>query len=233
MNKTILITGGTKGIGRAILTTFAREGFHVITCSRSKQDLDQLSADFALQYPNQTISTYIADLSKKEERTRFCASISKLTIDVLVNNTGIFIPGTIHQEEDGVLELMIETNLYSAYDVTRAIVPQMKIQKSGTIFNICSTASITAYENGGSYCISKFAMLGFSKVLREELKNEGIRVTSILPGATYTSSWEGADVPQERFIPAADIGQTVWNAYQLSDRTVIEELVIRPMLGDL
>lgn len=233
MNQTVLVTGGTKGIGRAILEAFAAHGFDVVTCARSKQDLDQLSADFALKFPHQKISTQIADLSKKNERAQFCASIRDLSIDVLVNNTGIFIPGTLHQEENGVLELMIETNLYSAYEVSRAIVPQMKTRQSGTIFNICSTASITAYPNGGSYCVSKFAMLGFSKVLREELKNDGIRVTSILPGATYTSSWEGAEVPEERFIPASDVGQTVWDAYQLSHRTVIEELVIRPMLGDL
>jgi len=90
-----------------------------------------------------------------------------------------------------------------------------------------------AYENGGSYCISKFALLGFSKVLRNELKEFGIKVTSVLPGATLTSSWDGVEIPEERFMPAEDIGDSIWDIYKLSDRTVVEEVVLRPQLGDL
>ena len=89
------------------------------------------------------------------------------------------------------------------------------------------------YANGGSYCISKFALLGMSKVLREEMKEQNVRVTSILPGATLTASWEGVDLPEERFMKPGDIAESVWSAYQLSDRTVIEELVMRPQLGDI
>ena len=143
------------------------------------------------------------------------------------------MPGQIHNEEEGTLEAMIETNLYSAYHLTRALVSEMIERKEGYIFNICSTASITAYTNGGSYCISKFAMLGMSKVLREELKPHHVRVTSILPGATLTNSWAGVELPAERFIAPEDIAQVVWTAYNLPDSTVLEEILMRPMLGDL
>ena len=128
---------------------------------------------------------------------------------------------------------MINTNLYSAYHLTRAILPGMLKQKKGHIFNICSTASIYAYPNGGSYSISKFAMYGMTKVLREELKDKAIRVTAILPGATWSDSWKGVDLPEDRLMDAGDIAKTIWSAYTLSDNAVIEELVIRPVEGDL
>jgi short-subunit dehydrogenase len=233
MNKTIFVTGATKGIGRAISQQFASQGFNVMACARNLSDLESMQKELQKLYPNQVFEFIQADLSKKTDRNKVVGFISKQNIDVLVNNAGIFIPGTIHQEENGVLEQMIETNLYSAYDLTRALVPQMKSRQKGVIFNICSTASIMAYPNGGSYCISKFALLGFSKVLREELKEFGIKVTSILPGATYTASWEGVDLPETRFMPATDVAKSIWDVYGMSDRTVIEELILRPQLGDL
>jgi NADP-dependent 3-hydroxy acid dehydrogenase YdfG len=151
----------------------------------------------------------------------------------LVNNTGYFLPGQIQNEADGTIESMINTNVYSAYHLTRAILPSFIKQNDGHIFNICSTASITAYTNGGSYCISKFALLGFSKVLRAELLNTQIRVTSVLPGATLTASWDGTELPAERFIKAEDIAEAVFGAYSLSKQTVVEEILIRPQQGDL
>jgi NADP-dependent 3-hydroxy acid dehydrogenase YdfG len=224
MNKTIVVTGGTKGIGRAIVDKFAHEGFTVLTCARTEEE----------NFP-ENVHFFKADMSKKAEVLAF-ADFVKATVnqvDILVNNTGFFLPGQIHNEEEGTLEAMIETNLYSAYHLTRALVGDMITRKEGYIFNICSTASITAYTNGGSYCISKFALLGMSKVLREELKPHHVRVTSILPGATLTNSWAGVELPAERFIAPEDIAQVVWTAYSLPDSTVLEEILLRPMLGDL
>jgi NADP-dependent 3-hydroxy acid dehydrogenase YdfG len=106
-------------------------------------------------------------------------------------------------------------------------------RKSGHIYSIGSIAGLTAYANGGSYAISKWAMLGFTKCLRQELMPYNIKVTSILPGATYTASWEGVDLPIERFIKAEDVAETVWASYNLSPFSVVEEIVIRPQLGDL
>ena len=234
MNKLLVITGGTKGIGRAIIERFAREGFHIATCARNEKDLAALEIFIKETYPG-TVFTMKADVSKKEEVMRFVQAVKDKynKVDILVNNAGVFIPGTIHEEEEGALELMINTNLYSAYHMARGFIHEMKAARSGHIFNMCSTASIMPYANGGSYCISKFALLGMSKVLREEMKEHNVRVTSILPGATLTASWEGVDLPEERFMKPGDVAESVWSAYQLSDRTVIEELVMRPQLGDI
>jgi hypothetical protein len=98
---------------------------------------------------------------------------------------------------------------------------------------MCSIASLHAYANGGSYSISKFALLGFSKALREELKPHNVKVTSLMPGATLTDSWAGVDLPESRFMRADDIAQLIFDVYNLSDSTVIEEVVLRPVLGDI
>ena len=145
----------------------------------------------------------------------------------------MFLPGSIATEEAGVLEKLTETNVYSAYHLTRGLLPYMLKQQSGHIFMMCSTASITAYTNGGSYCITKFALLGMAKVLRQELKDQHIKVTAILPGATYTDSWQGTDLPRERFMEAQDVADAIIAAAQLSPSAVIEEILMRPMAGDI
>ena len=235
MNKLIVVTGGTKGIGRSIIEKFVSHGFDVATCSRNQQELELLKS--ALKKLKSTANIFIhrADMSDKDQVKLFCEFVKKLNrpIDVLVNNAGYFLPGEIVTEHEGTLEQMINANVYSAYYTTRGLAPQMITQKSGHIFNICSIASIKAYPNGGSYAISKFALLGFSKCLREELKNVGIRVTAVMAGATKTASWEGTDIPDERFMKVKDVADTIYAAYALSERSVVEEIIIRPQLGDI
>ncbi|MGV3539385.1 MAG: SDR family NAD(P)-dependent oxidoreductase [Rufibacter sp.] len=235
MQKYIVITGGTKGIGKAIVHRFAAEGFHIITCSRHEKDLQQLKLEIEQTYTFSKVFYQAVDVSQEGEVKRFVAFIKSLNVklDVLVNNAGFFIPGFIHQESDTVLREMINTNLYSAYDLTKGLVGDMIKRRDGHIFNICSTASITAYTNGGSYCIAKHALYGMTRVLREELKEHNIRVTAVLPGATYTASWEGVDLPQERFMKPEDVAAAIWGAHTISKQTVIEELLLRPQLGDI
>ncbi|MEQ9167049.1 MAG: SDR family oxidoreductase [Fulvivirga sp.] len=234
MKKLAVITGGTKGIGKALIEKFASEGFDIITCSRNENDLKVLSDDIASRF-DISIKTFQVDMSKKDQVLNFVNEINQISdhVNVLINNAGLFIPGAVHEEEDGALEQMVNTNLYSAYHLTRGLIHAMKEKKAGHIFNMCSTASFVPYINGGSYCISKFALLGMSKVLREEMKEHNVRVTSIMPGATLTASWEGVELPEERFMKPEDVADAVFNAYSMSDRTVIEEIVMRPQLGDI
>jgi len=234
MNNTIVVTGGSKGIGKAVIEKAALNGFDIITCARNEEYLQSLKEDIEGKFECR-VSYLPTDMSKKADVMEFSRFVRGITqkVEILVNNAGLFIPGQVHAEEEGVLEKMIDTNLYSAYYLTRGILPLMLEAGHGHIFNMCSTASIIPYVNGGSYCISKFALLGFSRVLREEMKEKNIRVTSVMPGATFTASWEGADLPEERFMKPEDVADALWTAYELSDRTVMEELILRPMLGDL
>ena len=235
MSKTIVISGGAKGLGKAIALKFGEGGFNVAVCGRAIADLVLFEKEFKSQFANSEVLVFQADLKNEAEAKAFAAATMKKfgTINVLVNNAGTYVGGSICTEEAGILEHLIETNLYSAYYLTRALLPSMRDLQSGHIFNMCSVASILAYPNGGSYSISKFALLGFSKSLREELKNEGIKVTSLLPGATWSDSWAGVDLPADRIMPASDIAEVIWSAYHLSKTGVVEEIVIRPQLGDL
>lgn len=231
----IIITGGTKGIGRSLVFKFATQGFNIITCSRNNTDLRDLSETITKQFSGINFYALKCDVSNKSDIINFGKqAIEKLgKIDVLINNAGIFLPGTIIEEDNDIFEKQINTNLASAYHLTRIIGPNMIANKSGYIFNICSTASITAYTNGGSYCISKFGLLGFSKVLREEMKNYNIRVSSVLPGATKTASWEGTDLPDNRFINPDDVANLIYNFYNTPNSLNVEEILIRPMEGDI
>lgn len=225
----IVITGASRGIGKAIVEKFAKESHRVIVCSRDEAKLAELKNN------NDNITTFVCDVSKKDEIIKFGYFVLSEfdNVHILINNAGIFLPGKILQEENGVLEQTINTNLYSAYYLTKIIAPKMMKQNNGFIFNMCSVASLKAYENGGSYSISKFALLGFSKTLREELKQHNIKVTSIMPGATFTDSWNGTDLPESRFSKPEDIADLVYAITQLSALSVVEEIVIRPQLGDI
>jgi short-subunit dehydrogenase len=131
------------------------------------------------------------------------------------------------------LEKMLSVNLFSAYHLTRTVLPKMKAAKTGHIFTICSIAGLAAYPNGGSYSISKFALLGFTKNLRLELRELNIKVTAVIPGAVYTDSWNGSGVSEDRIMKPEDIASVIYSASQLSLAATVEEIVIRPQLGDL
>lgn len=229
MSPKIFISGASKGIGLAIAARFLKAGYQVAVSASSLESLQQAQS----KHPD--LQVFKADMSVKKEVLELSdwLKTSFGTLDILVNNVGRFLPGQIYAESDETFEQTMYTNLFSNYYLTKRMLPAMMERKQGQIFNICSTASITAYPNGGAYCISKFALLGFSKELREELKPFNIRVTSILPGATYTASWEGVDIPEERLMPAEDIASVIWECSQLSPRTVVEEILLRPQLGDL
>lgn len=230
-----IITGGTQGIGKAIAETLLSNGFSIAICARSVQDLEKVKAAWKNKYPQAEIITLRADLSKKEAVLAFADSVLSQfpAIDVLVNNAGLYFPGTLAGEPDGQLEELMAVNLYSAYHLTRAILPVMKQKQSGHIFNMCSVASLKAYPNGGAYSITKYALLGFSENLREELKPDNIKVTAICPGATDSRSWEGSNLPPGRIMESNDIATMVWACCLLSPQANVETIVIRPQKGDI
>ena len=230
----IIVTGASKGIGKAIAEKFATEGNTILICSRGEKSLYDTVNELQTQFPDSIIKGKACDMADKQSVHEFAAwCLEQGSPDILVNNAGQFVPGSIHDEADGILEQMIETNLYSAYHLTRAILPSMIIKGSGHIFNICSIASLHAYANGGSYSISKFALLGFNKNLREELKPKGIKVTAVMPGATLSASWDGFDIDPKRIMEVNDVAEMIYAASKLSPMAVVEDIVMRPQLGDL
>jgi len=230
----ILITGSTKGIGRAIAEKFAEKGAGLAVCARTEKDVMRLKESLSKKFSADVIAV-TCDMADKRQVKSFAANVKKKwkKLDVLVNNAGIFLPGRVTDKKEAGVEQIMAANFYSAYFITREVMPLMLPHHSGHIFNMCSVASIKAYPQGGLYAISKHALLGFSRTLREELKEQGIRVTTLLPGATYTPSWLSSGLPEKRFIDVRDIAQVVWDIYSLSERTVVEDILLRPMLGDI
>ncbi len=231
----VVITGASKGIGKAIATGFAAEGNHLFLCARNEVDLYNTVAELQVKYPDSTISAMTADVSGKNEVIKFGEWVLNKAgaVDVLINNAGLFLPGSVYNEAEGLLEQMIAVNLYSAYHLTRLLLPNMMTVRQGHIFNLCSIASLEAYTNGGSYSISKFALMGFSKNLREELKPHNIKVTAVYPGAVLTASWGDFDNSEHRIMEANDIAAMIMAAAKLSPQAVVEDIIIRPQLGDL
>jgi len=230
----VVITGASQGIGLAIAAAFANAGYTLCLCSKTKANMDAAGNSLASKYPNAIIHFTDADLSQKEQCVKFANwCLEKGTPSILVNNAGYFSPGNIQDEADDALEQQMAVNLYSAYHTTRALLPAMLKMGKGHIFNICSIASLNAYAQGGSYSISKFALLGFSKNLRLELKDKGIKVTAVCPGAVYTNSWVGSGVDPKRIMESEDIAKMIFAAAHLSPQAVVEDIVMRPQLGDL
>jgi short-subunit dehydrogenase len=230
----VIITGASQGIGYAVAETFAQVGHTLLIGSKTASRLTEATESLQKKYPSATIHSKQADLSKQADCEAFgnwCLSFG--TPSILINNAGFFLPGNIMEEAQGILETQIAANLYAAYYTSRAIIPAMIKAGKGHIFNICSIASLQAYPQGGSYSISKFALDGFSKNLRLELKDKGIKVTGVYPGATYTNSWAGSGVAPTRIMEAQDIAKMIFAAANLSPQAVVEDIVMRPQLGDV
>ena len=235
MQKRIVITGGSKGIGKALIEKFIAEGFDIATCSRNQGDLAILVTEIKKKYPEREILAESCDVSNAASIHAWSVSLADHwdRIDILINNAGTFIPGSVLSENEANLTLQLDTNLMSAYRFTREMMPLLHQNRSGHIFNMCSIASQTAYPHGGAYTISKFALYGFSQCLREELKPTDIKVTAVLPGATWSDSWKGSSFTEQDMIKASDIASLIYTCSQLSKQAVVEEIRIRPQGGDL
>ena len=230
----VVITGASQGIGAALAEAFAQEpGARVALLARS---VDKLKAVAERCRAHGAEALVLPTNVTKEEAVQQAAQ----TVlddwgapDVLINNAGVFQPGSVSETPVQLFRHQVEVNLTSAFLVTQAFLPAMQAAGRGTIFFMGSVASIRAYAGGAAYCAAKHGLLGLARVVREETKALGVRVTTLLPGATLTPSWEGVDLPAERFMPPEDIARTVLDVYHLSDRTVVEEVLLRPQLGDI
>lgn len=234
MDNWLVISGCTSGIGKAIAEKFLSEGWKIAGCGNSSDKMEALKKDWQVRFPNQFFLTQI-DLSTEEGCTIWGKNIKAQNIvpTIIVHNAGVFLPGTLLSEENGFHQKQWAINVHAPYLLSRILLPSMIELKKGHIFTICSTASITAYSNGGSYVMTKFALLAFSRLLRKQLAEHKIRVTALLPGATLTDSWKDTSLPSERFMTASDMAEVVWAAWSLKGNSVMEEVLLRPIEGDI
>lgn len=231
----VLITGASQGIGAAIARVFATEvrGVRLALVARNARNLRAVAAECARLGAD--AATFACDTSEEAAVAKMARAVAKRfgTLDVLVNNAGAFAPAAFAETSVAEFDRMIAVNLRSAFLVTRAFLPAMRERKHGDIFFMSSIAGLGAYPNAAAYCAAKFGVTGLAKVLRAETKGEGVRVCCVHPGATWSPSWSGSGVAPERIMPAEDIARAFYDVWRLGRRTVVEEIVLRPQLGDL
>ena len=231
---TFVITGASQGMGRSIAEAFAGEPeARIALVSRNESRLQDVAAVCAERGAETLVLP--CDVTDEDAVANMAASIQEPwgTPDVVVNNAGVFQPGPLTETTLEAFKYQLDVNLTSAFMVTMAFLPAMIEQSAGTLFYMGSVASLKAYPGGAAYCTAKHGVLGLARSVREETRAHGIRVTVLLPGATLTPSWDGVDIPASRFMPASDIGKTVRDIYHMSDRTVVEEMILRPQEGDI
>ena len=230
----ILITGASQGIGRAIAIGFAGEpDARIGLIARNEEKLETVAATCREKGAEALVLPCDVTLDEGVAHARSQVLEAWGVPDVVVNNAGLFQPGSLLDTDSETFRLQIDVNLTSAFLMTRAFLKGMVERGSGMLFYMASVASIRAYAGGAAYCAAKHGLLGLARCVREETRNMGIRVTTLLPGATFTPSWDGVDLPEERFMPASDIAQSVLDIYHLSGRSVVEEIILRPQEGDL
>jgi len=230
-----IITGASKGIGKAIALKLASDGIHLILTARNFSELDLLKQEIQKEYPNIQVSVYTADLSNRVEVEKLIEDVlaQHQDLNILINNAGIYKQGDISIGDESILEEMMAVNLYAPIHISRGLLPNLLKNQKSQIINICSIAGLDPYPRAGMYSISKFAMQGFSRCLREELKEKAIKVCTIYPGATWSNSWEGSDLPATRIMQSSDVAEVISMSIKLSPSAVLEEITLRPQLGDL
>jgi short-subunit dehydrogenase len=230
-----IITGASKGMGKAIALRLAAEGYNLAICSRNQRELDGCLSEIKHLHPSVDVVGLQTDCADSAQLARFANFVQQHfdVVDVLINNVGTFIPVRILDEGDDVLESQMKLNLNAAHYLCKIFGRQMRRQQHGHIINICSVAAIKPVVSAGSYTVTKFALLGLTRVLREELMLHNVKVTAILPGSTLSDSWAGTDIPPERFVLVEDIASAVFNCLTMSTGCNIDELVIRPAKGDI
>jgi short-subunit dehydrogenase len=231
--KSALITGASKGIGRALALALAREGYDLALCSRNIEELQKLKNE--IQNENATVKVFLksCDFSSSKEVEQLAEWVEKKfpVLDVLVNNVGIYERVTLLNEGPNVLNNHMQINLYTPHFLSKYFGQIMRDARKGHIFNITSIASRDPVAAAGSYTITKYALTGLTKVLREELRKSGVKVTEIIPGSTLTSSWEGTEVPVEQFVWPEDIAKVLLTCLSLSPGANIEEVIIKPLVS--
>lgn len=231
----VLITGASQGIGAAIARTFAREirGVRLALVARNEKKLAAVAR--ACANANAAAATFACDVSDEASVAAMAAAVTTKfrRVDVLINNAGKFAGAPFTELSVADFDQMIAANLRSVFLVSRAFAPGMIARGSGDIFNMSSIAGLVAYPGGAGYSAAKFGVSGLSKVMRAELRDKGVRVCCVYPGATWSPSWEGSGVDPARMMPAEDVARAFLDVYRLTRRTVVEEIVLRPQRGDV
>lgn len=231
----IVVTGASQGIGEAVARIFATElqGAKLALVARNEKNLATVAR--ACRQAGADVEAFTCDVTDESSVALMGAAVVQRfgEVDLLINNAGKFFGASFLETKVEDFDAQIAANLRSVFLVSKVFVPGMAKRGHGDIFNMSSIAGQEAYPNGTAYCAAKYGVTGLSAVMRAELKDKGVRVCCIHPGATWTPSWSASGMRPERLMPATDIARAILSIYRLDRRTVVEEIILRPQLGDL
>ncbi len=231
-----LITGASRGIGKATAIAFAKAGVDLVLVSRSQSDLDQVAAEAAALGVD--VQTCAIDLSLLDQiKPQLTALVQQFPIEILVNNAGTAYTGTLLETSLSDWQQVMTLNLTSVFQCMQAVLPGMRDQQQGTIINIASIAGYQAFPGWGAYNVSKAGLIALSKTLAAEERAHGIRVVTLCPGSVNTPLWDietvHVDFDRSRMLTPETVAQTIVHAALLPPGAVIEELTVMPSAGAL
>ncbi len=231
----VWVVGASRGIGREIAREFAAAGCEVCLSSRNSGEL--LAASREIARLGGRASSFPCDLLKIPSVRRAAAAIVRKFdhVDVLVNNGGITVFKSFAGTSMRELDAIVHTNLIGPAACIKAVLPHMMRRRSGCIINVLSTAAVKIFTGSSAYTASKAGLYGLSNVLREELRPRNIRVLNVLPGATATDMWGSASRRRHgsRMMRPRSVAEAVVAAYELPPDVVAEEILMRPIGGDI
>ena len=230
------IVGGSRGIGFACAETLGAEGYAIAISGRNERALEEASARLTVN--GIEVISVVCDISIEEQvKVGYKKIVNHFgkAPDVLINSAGISPWSTFTETSTAEFDEVISINTRGMFLTSREVLADMYARNSGAIVQMLSVASIKGYKNGAAYVASKFASLGFTNALREEAREHGVRVIAVFPGATETELWSEhqREKYHERMMQPSDIAQEIIAALKAPARALVEEIVIRPIHGDL
>lgn len=227
----VFVTGGGRGIGRAIALRFAREGAQVAIAARSSDELDRVVAEIeAAGGKGRACVTNVADQGSVEAAVYRAVEFHGGGLDVLVNNAGIWEVKPFEKLDTGSWKRQMEVNLFGPFYVTLEALDALRESRRAHVFNIASIAARQGFPGNVAYCASKYGLRGFSDALRCDLASRGIRVSTVYPGPTDTTVFDKApgEWNRERMNKPDDVAEVIWRAYNAAPGEKIDDLDVPP-----
>lgn len=230
-NHSVVITGASRGIGRRIAQAFAREtDYALLLIARTKSDLKDTQT-ICRNIGDNRVDIFPCDLAKPEKVKKLNLPDEFPTPKIIVNNAGSFLLKPLQNTTHEEFAQQIQANLYSALNITNRFLDDLKSKPNALVINICSVGAVEGLKDSGAYSASKHALLGYTRSLRQELMETEVGVTAINLGQTQSTSWEGSLIDRDLLIDPNDVAKIILNLTQLSPRTVVEEILIKPQHG--
>ena len=231
----VWVVGASRGIGREIAAQFASIGAEVCLSGRNARALE--AAVREIEKDGGRAHAFPCNIAAPRSILSAVVRIQNRVgdVDVLVNNAGVTVFRSFLDTSLSDFHQIITTNLEGQIACVKAVLPSMVKRKRGWVITIHSTAAVKTFTGSAAYTATKAGMYGLCRVLREEMRPHGVRVLDVLPGATDTAMWSPADRKRhgKRMMSAKSVAEAVLAAYALPDDIVVEDLVVRPIAGDI